>query len=196
MDNPQKKSGAQQAPPSTPDESRRGDPGDVRKQFEQAYQDYLAALKETQVDAQKRCLQAQRDYTSALQNSWVETQKRLNEVNQAYVTQVQDAWGDENAQKLVTEAYRTYTRTLREASDDAQKRWQDAQERFTTPVHDLGEESKKNCERAYQNYVSAIKDAWAAADPSAIDPNTFAALSNSLAAASWFAINTTGRSTE
>jgi|GEM_PF-2726622 len=193
MDNPQKKSGAQQAPAAAP-ESRRGDSSDLRKQFEQAYQDYLAALKDTQTDAQKRCLQAQRDYTSELQNSWVETQKRLNEVNQAYVTQVQDAWGDENAQKLVTEAYRTYTRTLRETSDDAQKRCQDAYEKFTAPVHDLNEETKKNCERAYQNYVNAIKNAWAAADAAAIDPNTFAAISNSLAAASWYASNLAGRS--
>lgn len=192
MDNPQKKSGAQQAPPAAP-ESRSGDTSDLRKQFEQAYHDYLSALKDTQTDAQKRCLQAQREYTSALQNSSVEIQKRLNEINQTYASQVQDAWGDPNAQKLVTEAYRNYTKTLREASEDAQKRWQDANEKLTAPAHDLNEDTKKKCERAYQNYVSAIKNAWAAADPTAIDPNTFAVISNSLAAASWYAVNLAGR---
>ena len=193
MDNPQKKSGAQQAPPPAP-ASRSTEPENVGKRFEQAYQDYLNALKENQVDAHKRCLQTQRDYTSALQNSWVETQKRLHEVNQTYVTQVQDAWGDENAQKLVSDAYRTYTRALREACEDAQKRWQDANDEFTKPVQDLGEETKRRHERAFQDYLNAIKDAWAALDAKTLDANTFAALSNNIAAAGWFALNTAGQS--
>ena len=192
MDNPQKKSGAQQAAAGT--KSKAAEEGGVGKRFEQAYQDYLTALKETQAESQKRWLQAQRDYASAIQNSWVDTQKRLNDLNQGYVTQVQDAWGDENAEKLVTEAYRTYTQTLRSAYDDAQKQYQDTNETHAKPVQDLGEETKKNCQRAYQNYVSAIKDAWAAADAGAIDVNTFAAISNSIAAAACVALNTTAPS--
>ena len=190
MNNPQKKAGAQQ--PSPPDsETRAADSGNVTKRFEQAYQDFLTALKDAQIEAQKRWLQAQRDYTSAMQNSCVDAQKRLGDVNQGYVAQVQDAWGDENAQKVTAEAYRNYVRTARETYEAVQKSCQEVHETHTKPVEQLCEDTRNKLEQAYQDYVSAIKDAWAAADPKAIDANTLAAISNSLAAASWCALSAT-----
>ena len=189
MTNPQKKSGAQ--PPSAPEpESRAADPGNLTRRFEQAYHDYLTALKDAQVESHKRLLQAHRDYSSAMQNSWVDAQKRLNDLNHGYVAQVQDAWGNENAQNLVNDAYRNYVRTARETYDDVQKRCQDEHERHSQPVQELGEDTRNRLEQAYRDYVSAIKDAWASADPKTIDVNTLAAISNSLAAASWFALST------
>jgi len=188
MTNPQKKSDAPQPPRPAP-ESRAADAGNVTKRFEQAYNDYLTALKDAQVDAHKRALQAHRDYTSAMQNSWVDAQKRLNDLNHGYVAQVQDAYGNENAQNLVTDAYRNYVRTARETYEDVQKRCQDEHERHTQPVQQLGEETRNRLEQAYRDYISAIKEAWAAADPKTIDVNTLAAISNSLAAASWFALS-------
>jgi exonuclease VII large subunit len=165
---------------------------DVAKPFHQAYQDYLTALKDYQLDAQKRYLQTHREYTNALQSHWVDTQNRLQDINRVYVAQVQDAWGDENAQKVANDAYRTYAQTLRDTYDDNQKRCQDAQDSYTKPVQELADEMKKNCERAYQNYVSAIKDAWAATDPGAFDAQTFAAINNCIAAATWYALYTVG----
>jgi hypothetical protein len=89
---------------------------DVQKPFEDAYVNYLRALKEACApeDVRVRFDQAYRDYIAAIQNAGGDEFKRF-EAYWAYTRTRRDLWPPEERQRRLDEAYRNYVQALKDA---------------------------------------------------------------------------------
>jgi hypothetical protein len=94
-------------------------------------------------------------------------------------------------EKDTAEAYRTYAQELSNIwpTGESRARARDAYREYVQALSEALEpdELERRSEEAYRAYLSAIRDACAQLDPSAVEPQSLAALGQSLTAAAFMA---------
>ena len=90
MDNSEKKSKADK-PKASDTASRSSKPTNVRRQFEDAYYNYMQAIREATLDAHQRTEEAHQNYLQAQQDLQAEAQKQSWDAHLAYARALQSA---------------------------------------------------------------------------------------------------------
>ena len=97
-----------------------------------------------------------------------ELQQQVGAAFAQYAQIAQGGGPSAEMQRLASEAYARYLETLQQTVSSGSTRDRAAE--------------------VYRRYVRAVKDAWAALDPDAIDPPVLAAIGQTLTAAGWTAM--------
>ena len=162
--------------------------------FIDAYSKYQNALQDATAsdETPARVGQAYEEYVQALQKAVPsDLQQRAIEAYNTYIRAVNAAFAAPDAPVAMARAYTEYVGTLWAAGNDkeASERVGQTYAEVTRAVQEamLGQSTRDAREAAYQSFVAAVRDAWAASDPAALDPGVLVTVAELLRAAGFTA---------
>jgi hypothetical protein len=156
----------------------------VRARLGEAYNAYLAALRELQSDNYRASEEAYRNYAGAVHACGATFQSRSQEAYNHYLTllqQVQSAGGTETS----TSVYNRYLENLNAIRADWCQCTEDTYREYLEVLEKIqsGDAAEGRLAAAYGSYIKAIKEVSANLDPASTSLGDLSAITQNIAAA-------------
>lgn len=139
-----------------------------------AYANLVSEYQATQSEYQKQCAEAYSAMINSQQDAMAAALKPVEAAQQKLVQVAAAAQVNPEKAQDFQDSYQEFTNIVSKAqsSVDVKEAFQKAQDAFQQAQRKAYENAQKRCDKAYQEFVKALKKAWSEVDPGSIDPET------------------------
>lgn len=159
---------------------------DIRKRFEDTYNDYIQSLSEAHMNGQTRYEDEYKNYLQALNDAQMSAKKCLEDTNRNYLASMQEAWGQEDAQVRAEKAYRDGLKCLQEGRASLEKDCELSHQKYIETCQQVWKDTQDLNLKACLNYLQVLQKAWAEMDVKAIDAITITTIIRTINAANGY----------
>lgn len=151
--------------------------------FKDAFYDLLKALEESRDEPRRRLRDARQSRDRSLGEAYADAYRQRVDFYRSYGQTLEEARQAEGGLEQATQAHNDYLERLRESQDAVEQAEQQTQREYRDAWDALCGDVTNAIQKAWRQYLEALRDAWARADLDALDPEAATAVGQSAVAA-------------